>query len=195
MALPFTDEQRQSIRARLFESARRHALDTGVRKTSLEALTADAGISKSSFYKFYDSKEQLFLEVGASWECEILARATAALAASGATGDKERAAAMVLCVFRAIHEMGIARFLREDLPLLMPYLPEGVARAHYLASAESIFSALCAAKIRFTVPDETALSVIQLMYLSILHIGEIGDSFFPALRDLVHSACDRLVAG
>ena len=195
MALPFTDEQRESIRARLFESARRHALDTGVKKTSLEALTADAGLSKSSFYKFYDSKEQLFLEVCARWESEILAGATAALAASDAQSDKERAAEMVLTAFRAIHEMGIARFLREDLPLLAAYLPDGVARAHYLSSAESIFAALRAAQIRFTVPDETALSVIQLMYLSILHIGEIGEGFFPALRELVVSACDRLVAG
>ena len=194
MALPFTDEQRESIRERLFESARRRAIDTGVKKTSLEALTADAGISKSSFYKFYDSKEQLFLEVSAHWEREILSRAMATLAASGVRSDKERAAAMVLCAFRAIHEMGIARFLREDLPSLMPYLPEGVARAHYLSSAESIFSALRAAQIRFTVPDETALSVIQLMYLSILHIGEIGEGFFPALHELVVSACDRLVA-
>ena len=195
MALPFTDEQRETIRARLFESACRHALDTGFKKTSLDMLTADAGISKSSFYKFYESKEHLFLEVCAHWESQIIDRATAALAASGAQSDKERAAAMVLCVFRAIHEMGIARFLREDLPSLMPYLPEGVARAHYLSSAESLFSALRGAQIRFTVPDETALSVIQLMYLSILHIGEIGEGFFPALHELVSSACDRLVAG
>ena len=195
MALPFTQAQREDIRARLLASARRHALSVGLRKTSLEALTADAGISKSSFYKFYESKEQLFLQVAALWEEEILRRATAALTGARAGGDKERAAAMVLCAFRAIHEMGIARFLREDLPLLMPYLPEGVARAHYLSSAESLFSALRAAQIRFTVPDETALSVIQLMYLSILHIGEIGEGFFPALHELVVSACDRLVAG
>ena len=194
MALPFTDEQRETIRARLFESACRHALDTGFKKTSLDMLTADAGISKSSFYKFYESKEHLFLEVCAQWEGEIIARATAMLAAPDARSDKERAAAMVLAAFRAIHTLDIARFLREDLPLLMPYLPEGVARAHYLSSAESIFSALRAAQMRFTVPEETALSVIQLMYLSILHIGEIGEGFFPALHELVVSACDRLVA-
>ena len=195
MALPFTDEQRETIRARLFESARRHALDTGFKKTSLDMLTADAGISKSSFYKFYESKEHLFLEVCAHWEGEIIAKATAMLEASDERSDKERAAAMVLCAFSAIHEMGIARFLREDLPMLVPYLPDGVARAHYLSSAESIFAALRAAQIRFTVPDETALSVIQLMYLSILHIGEIGEGFFAALGELVVSACDRLVAG
>lgn len=194
MALPFTQTQREEIQGRLLESAQRHALSVGLRKTSLEALTADAGISKSSFYKFYESKERLFLEIAAGWEGEILRRATQALRDAGDRGDKDRAAAMVLCAFRAIHEMGIARFLREDLPLLMALCPEEIARAHYLSSAESIFAALREAQIHFTVSDEVALSVIQLMYLSILHIGEIGDAFFPALAELVKSACDRLVA-
>ena len=194
MALPFTQAQREDIRARLLASAQSHALSVGLRKTSLEALTADAGISKSSFYKFYESKEHLFLQVAVLWEEEILRRAMGSLGQTQGSGDKERAAAMVLCAFRAIHEMGIARFLREDLPLLMAMCPEEIASAHYLSSAESIFATLRGAKIHFTVPDEVALSVIRLMYLSILHIGEIGDAFFPALAELVQSACDRLVA-
>lgn len=193
MALPFTDEQRERIRARLFESACRHAREDGLKKTSLDALTADAGIAKSSFYRFYDSKERLFLEVAARWEEQVLSRAEAALHESGARTDKERAAAMVFAAFGEIHALGIARFLREDMPLLTACFPESRARAHYLSSAESIFSALRDARISFTVPDEIALSVIRLMYLSILHIGEIGDAFFPALRELVASACDRLV--
>ena len=67
MALPFTPEQMNDIRHRLLKSAQRHARDTGLKKTSLDMLTADAGISKSSFYKFYESKEQLFLEVASDW--------------------------------------------------------------------------------------------------------------------------------
>ena len=62
MAQPFSPEQRDAIRARLLESARQHIVSDGVKKTSLDMLTSDAGISKSSFYKFYDSKEQLFFD-------------------------------------------------------------------------------------------------------------------------------------
>lgn len=193
MALPFTPEQREAIRARLFDSACRHAREEGLKKTSLDMLTADAGISKSSFYRFYESKELLFLEVAARWEERLLADAAAALRSGGLADDKERAAAMVFAAFSAIHELGIARFLREDMPLLTACFPESQARAHYLASAESIFLALREAQIAFTVPDDVALSVIRLMYLSILHISEIGESFFPALAVLVESACDRLV--
>ena len=90
--------------------------------------------------------------------------------------------------------MGLVRFLREDLPYLNAFLPRGMAREHCLTSARGIFDALRAARIRFTEPDETVLAVIQLMYLSILCIGDIGENFFPSLQMLVSSACDKLVA-
>ncbi|MBR3795406.1 MAG: TetR/AcrR family transcriptional regulator [Clostridia bacterium] len=194
MALPFTDEQRQKIRALLFESAQRRALSDGIQKTSLDALTSDAGISKSSFYKFYGSKEQLFLEVASSWETQILSSAAKTLSRREGMSNKARAAAFVFAVFEAIHQLGIARFLREDLPYLSSFLPEPEARAHCLTSARSIFDSLREAQICFTAPDETVLSVIQFLYLSILNIGDLGAGFFPALQTLVQSACEQLVA-
>lgn len=194
MAQPFTNEQRDAIRQKLFESALSHALTTGVRKTSLDALTADAGISKSSFYKFFESKEQLFLAVGKQWEDQILSHAGQSLSKTQGMSDKQRAAAFVYSVFEVIHQMGVVRFMREDLPYLSAFLSEEAAREHCLTSAASIFDQLKAAQIHFTAPDETVLSVIQLMYLSILNIRDLGENFFPALRELVQGACDRLVA-
>lgn len=194
MALPFTDEQRQRIRSLLLESAQRHAVHPGVIKTSLDMLTSDAGISKSSFYKFYESKEQLFLEVAARWEEQILLSAQQALASNEALSGKERAARFVFAVFESIHHMGLVRFMREDLPYLNDFLPKDEARAHCLTSAQGIFDTLHEARIRFTQPEETVLAVIQLMYLSILSIGDIGENFFPALQMLVHGACEKLVA-
>ena len=98
MALPFTDEQRDEIRQRLFESACRHALTTGVKKTSLDMLTADAGIAKSSFYKFFESKEQLFLAVASQWEAQAIEYGVMALEATGDKPNKLRAAAFVFAV-------------------------------------------------------------------------------------------------
>lgn len=194
MALPFTAKQRDEIRTRLLLSARRHALETGLKKTSLDMLTADAGISKSSFYKFYETKEQLFLEAVSFWEHEILQNAQLALEENANKSNKARAAAMVFSVFKTIHELGIARFMREDMPQLEQFIPKSKMHAHMLSSAQSLFSSLKEAQITFTASDETVCSVIQLMYLSILNIGAIGDSFFPALHELVAGACDRLVA-
>ena len=188
MAQPFSEEQRSAISQRLFDSACRFSLTTGVRKTSLEMLTGEAGISKSSFYKFYESKEALFLHVAAHWESMALERATRALERSAGRSDKERAAAFVFTAFETIRQLGF------DLPVLREAFPEEAARRHCMNSAANIFARLQQVRIRFTAPDATVRSVIQLMYLSILNSAEIGDSFFPALRELVVSACDRLVA-
>ena len=194
MALPFTEEQRCAIRQRLFESAQRHAVNDGVQKTSLDTLTSEAGISKSSFYKFYESKELLFLEVARHWEAELLGEGMLALSADRRGSDKARAAAFVYRVFERIHQLGLVRFLKDDLPYLNAFLPQEMARTHFLSSARSIFDVLRREEIHFTAPDEVVLSVISLMYLSILNISDIGESFFPALHLLVQSACDRLVA-
>ena len=194
MAQPFTSEQRDAIRQRLFESACRHALTTGVKKTSLDMLTADAGIAKSSFYKFFESKEQLFLAVASQWEAQAIEYGVMALEATGDKPNKLRAAAFVFAVFEAIHQLGIARFLREDLPHLNSFIPQDMAREHCMDSADSIFGQRRRAGITFAAPDETVLSVIRLLYLSILNISDLGDSFFPALQELVASACDRMVA-
>lgn len=194
MAQAFTAEQLSAIRARLFESAQRHALSTGVKKTSLDVLTADAGISKSSFYKFYESKEQLFLEVAGSWEEQILSRAAKTLEAKEHLSNKARAAAFVLAAFEAVHHLGVVRFMREDLPYLNGFIPKDKAREHCISSANNIFDKLQQAHIRFTAPDDTVRSVIELMYLSILSISDLGENFFPALRAMVEGACDRLVA-
>lgn len=194
MAQPFTDAQREAIRQRLMDSARRHAISDGPQKTSLDTLTSEAGISKSSFYKFYETKEQLFLEVAGLWEKQVIDASMSALAGFPDKSSKERAAAFVFTAFEQIHQLGIVRFLREDLPSLSASIPADIARQHYISSASSIFFALREAGIRFTEPDAIVLSVVQLMYLSILNIQDIGDTFFPALRTLVESACERLVA-
>ena len=61
-------------------------------------------------------------------------------------------------------------------------------------TARRILAALHEAQITFSVPDDNVLSVIQLLYLSILNIDQFGGGYFPALRTLVESACDRLVS-
>lgn len=196
MAQPFSPQQRDAIREKLKESARKYAVSTGVKKTSLDMLTADAGISKSSFYKFYDSKELLFLEIAADWESQIIAAVNESLTKDAAAGldDKRRSANLVYAAFTTIHALGICNFLCDDLPELARFIPEEDARTHYLSSAQGIFDMLRRAKIHFSQSDETVLAAIRILYLSIININRIGTDFFPALHLLVIGACEKLVA-
>ena len=59
--MAFSQEENALIRQSLLAEGRRRAVTVGMRKTSVEQLTEAAGISKGSFYKYFESKEMLFL--------------------------------------------------------------------------------------------------------------------------------------
>lgn len=59
----FTKTEREHIRERLSEAGRELFPRYGLKKTNLEDLTRPAGIAKSSFYSFFGSKEELYLEL------------------------------------------------------------------------------------------------------------------------------------
>lgn len=59
----FTDEEREIIRRKIIDRGKDCFARYGVKKTSIEDLTKDLGIAKSSFYSFFNSKEDLFLHI------------------------------------------------------------------------------------------------------------------------------------
>ncbi len=59
----FTAEERERVTGLLLEAGLRLFTSQGLRKTSLDELVRPAGIAKSSFYAFFDSKEALYLEL------------------------------------------------------------------------------------------------------------------------------------
>ena len=52
--MAFSEEQNESIRKELIREARHCGVTIGMRKTSVEQLAEAVGISKGSFYKFFD---------------------------------------------------------------------------------------------------------------------------------------------
>ena len=52
MAVGFTTKERESITEALLRAAGRHAALSGMKKTSVDELCAEAGISKGAFYSF-----------------------------------------------------------------------------------------------------------------------------------------------
>jgi AcrR family transcriptional regulator len=63
MPKAFSDEDKERIRGRLLEAGRKRFTRYGVKKTTIEELAGAAGIAKGSFYLFFDSKEDLYVEL------------------------------------------------------------------------------------------------------------------------------------
>lgn len=59
----FDDEEREDVREALVDAGEEYFLRLGPRKTTAEELTDEVGIAQGSFYSFFDSKSELFMEV------------------------------------------------------------------------------------------------------------------------------------
>lgn len=59
----FTYEEKEIITEKLMKECKLNWQKYGYKKTSIDTLCQDIGISKGSFYSFFDSKEALFYQV------------------------------------------------------------------------------------------------------------------------------------
>jgi len=80
MPRAFNKSELQNIRATLLRTGRAAAQQGRLRKSSIAELSRAAGISKGAFYRFFPSKEALYVSVLQEVETEIRVGLTAAAA-------------------------------------------------------------------------------------------------------------------
>src|SRR5918993_643173 len=74
MPKAFSEREKEIIRAQLHEKGRLLFERQGLKKTSVDELAQAAGISKGAFYLFYESKEELFMEILEELEADFRMR-------------------------------------------------------------------------------------------------------------------------
>lgn len=137
MPTAFSDREREAIRARLLGAALDALRAGGLAGASVSSLARAASIAKGSFYTFYGSKEELFMEALESLEDAYRERFAAAAAGPGSPAERlERAFTAAFGLFDA--EPALARLdgaLVERLARALP--PERVER-HQAGDAEAV---------------------------------------------------------
>lgn len=71
MARSFTEREKENIKKGLQDACKQSWTQYGYKKTSVDELCREAGISKGAFYLFFESKEALFCEVLCSVQEQI----------------------------------------------------------------------------------------------------------------------------
>jgi AcrR family transcriptional regulator len=74
MPKAFSEQEREAIRVQMREKGKKLFERHGLKKTSVDELSAAVGISKGAFYLFFESKEELFMEILEQIEQEIQTR-------------------------------------------------------------------------------------------------------------------------
>ena len=190
--MAFTEEQNETIRRDLIREARCCGVTVGMRKTSVEQLTEAVGISKGSFYKFFDSKELLFFAVLEDIHTECFAAAQKSLQENAAIDPASRTAAAILAACRWLSETKAFVFIENDAEFLLHRLPEEVKTAHY--HDDEMHIRLLLEKYDL-VPNRgisLAAATVRGLILTVSHKEQIGELYPQVLETLVYGACREL---
>ena len=190
--MAFTEEQNETICRDLIREARCCGVTVGMRKTSVEQLTEAVGISKGSFYKFFDSKELLFFAVLEDIHTECFAAAQKSLQENAAIDPASRTAAAILAACRWLSETKAFVFIENDAEFLLHRLPEEVKTAHYHDDETHIRLLLEKYGLGPKRGISLAAATVRGLILTVSHKEQIGELYPQVLETLVYGACREL---
>ena len=190
--MAFTEEQNEIIRKDLIREARHCGVTIGMRKTSVGQLADAVGISKGSFYKFFDSKELLFFTVLEDVHAACFASAQHSLQENPNASPADRAAEAILAACRWLSETQAFVFIENDADFLLHRLPEEVKTAHYHDDEVHIRALLEGSGLKPKGGMALAAATVRGLILTVSHQEQIGSLYPQVLETLVRGACREL---
>ena len=165
MARSFTEREKENIKRSLQEACKQSWTQYGYKKTSVDDLCRQAGISKGAFYLFFESKEALFCEVLYSVQEQIC---NAALEVIEKHKDKYGVAKALKLIYR---EYDKNNFLHDsdstDFTILMNKLAEEQAKKIEESNHMSQQLFLNQPYLKFKVDADLAMSVIYSLIMNV----------------------------
>lgn len=190
--MAFSIYESEQIRDELLKEARRCASLWGMRKTSVEQLTTAVGISKGSFYKFFESKELLFFAVLEDIHTEVYDTARQVLRENASLPPVERIAKTILAACHQLASTEAMPFIEKDAGYLLRRLPAGVKEEHYHGDEVHIRELLEESGLKPRGGIELAATTIRSLLLTVSHQEQIGSLYPKVLETLVYGACREL---
>ena len=192
VAIGFSKREKERIRASLIQEAKICASAIGMHKTTVEQLARAAGISKGAFYKFYESKELLFLEVLEEWHRNIYDTVLSVILKSNGLPQAERASRGLLAAFQIIVSQSIAGFLVFDTPFLLRKIPEEILKKRYHGDIVHLHYVITASGLRLKVPEDVAITAILTLMRALYNQEAEDDLFWQSYELIVRGTCSRL---
>lgn len=165
MPRSFTEREKERIRENLREACKQSWTQCGYKKTNVDELCRQAGISKGAFYLFFDSKEALFCEVLCTVQEQIYNRASEIIKKQN---NKYGVAEALKFIYR---EYDRNNFLygadSRDFIILMNKLSEEQAQKIEASNSRSRKLFLNQPDLKLRVEPDLAVSVIYSLIMNV----------------------------
>ena len=177
MPRPFSDEEREMIYNRLLTAGRECWERYGIRRTSVDELSAMAGIAKGSFYSFFPSKELLFMAIIEHSHDEIKQKLMEIiLREEGSPRDR-----FVSALTKLYEEIKQNRWMvslmsgKGELEYLLRKLPREKIEQHKLGDDEDTKQLLALLGVSEAIRPELVSAALRGLFFMFLHGNEIGE--------------------
>jgi AcrR family transcriptional regulator len=195
----FRDQDREAIRKSLIEAGREQFRRYGLKRTPVDDLAREAGIAKGTFYHFFESKEDLFLEICDDEEKRLAGRVLEILQSHADARDALKAVMDFSLEF--LQQDSLLARLRESGEFGL--LSRGVGREKlekHLENDVGVASTLIAEmRARGATPRvsaEVLAAVLRAVVLLSFHQREIGEALYGSAMELITAAiADRVAEG
>lgn len=190
MARSFSEREKENIKKNLQEACKQSWTQYGYKKTSVDELCKQVGISKGAFYLFFESKEALFCEVLCSVQEQIC---NVALEIIEKHRDRYGVAEALKFIYR---EYDKNNFLYDsdsiDFTILMNKLSEEQAKKIEKSNhmSEQLFTGQT--HLKFKVDASMAMSVIYSLIMNIKNKDILPHNHMETFDFMVDHLIDSL---
>ena len=192
MATAFKEKERKEITEKMKEYAIKRASEIGMKKTSVDSIVDFACISKGAFYNFYESKDELFLEIVEDWHTKIYAMALKCLT-SGVGSNKDRAADALFEACNILYKDDIINFYLKELPLLLKNISDTPLANHFHDDTVHIDEVIKYSGVELMVAQTEAICIVKSIAITVLNADRLGEEYWQALRIIINSVCSSIV--
>lgn len=198
MPRSFSDSERTLIHQRLLDAGESCWGRYGIRRTNVEDLARMAGISKGTFYLFFETKELFFMAVLERMEQRIKERMLQSMQTS-ARNAEQRFVEVILSLYNEVKQFPwlVSLMGRSgDYEYLVRKLPEERIKQHIMADEQDTAHLLQILGLDDQVNAVTVSAALRGLFCLLLHQDEIGtDRVDSAFRLLLEGLGRRLFEG
>lgn len=165
MARSFTEREKENIRGSLQEACKQSWTQYGYKKTSVDELCRQVGISKGAFYLFFETKEDLFCEVLCSVQEQICVAASKIIETHK---DKYGVAEALKLIYREYdHNNFLYHANSADFTIFRNKLSEKQAERIEASNRMSRQLFVSQPYLKFKIDVDMAMSVIYALIMNI----------------------------
>jgi len=192
MPKAFSEREKEVIRRQIIEKGRSLFETHGIRKTSVDDITRAVGISKGAFYLFFESKEELYLQILEQMEVEVRGSILEYLI-SPQDNARQNVSAILKRILLTRDTFTLLKNLgKSDIDYLVRKLPAERIQAHANQDEEFIKNFIDKFEregITFQVSPRVATNLLKCLFFVGLYLPDLGEDVcnecMEILTDLV----------